>query len=135
MNAHDSSVAILYIDLDRFKAVNDSYGHLVGDALLEVVARRMAREIRSQDLIARLGGDEFAVLCPGCERDEASGIAQRIIDAVSEPIMIGESRILIGASVGVAHAPVYAEDLLRRADDALYNAKSHGRGQFQFSED
>ena len=122
-------VAVLYVDLDRFKAVNDTHGHLVGDELLEVVARRMTAQVRDHDLVARLGGDEFAVLCPGCGRDEAVLVAERIIAAVSEPITIGDVRVEVGASIGIACADARSGDLLRRADDALYDAKAAGRGR------
>lgn len=133
-NATASHVAILYIDLDRFKAVNDTFGHLVGDQLLEVVARRMLREVRTVDLMARLGGDEFAVLCPGCDPDEAVRIAERIITTVTEPVVVDGHELHVGASVGVAHSAVYVDDLLRRADDALYDAKNAGRGTVRVSD-
>ena len=123
------AVAVLYVDLDRFKAVNDTHGHLIGDALLEVVARRMTAQVREQDLVARLGGDEFAILCPGCGPDEAVHVAERIIAAVSEPVTIDDVHIEVGASIGVAHAAARRDDLLRRADDALYDAKAAGRGR------
>ena len=123
------AVAVLYVDLDRFKAVNDRHGHLVGDELLGVVARRMSAQVRDEDLVARLGGDEFAVLCPGCGRDEAMRVADRVIAAVREPIAIGDIHIEIEASVGVAYDVTRRADLLRRADDALYDAKAAGRGR------
>jgi diguanylate cyclase (GGDEF)-like protein/PAS domain S-box-containing protein len=122
------SVAVLYVDLDRFKPVNDEWGHEAGDRLLVEVAARLTRACRDGDTVARLGGDEFAVFCPTCDRDDARAIAQRFVDALRQPIDVGRSAVTIGASVGVATgvAPAGAADLARLADDALYRAKASG---------
>jgi len=125
----ETSVAMLYINLDRFKLINDTHGHLFGDTLLEVVARRMAGEVHEQDVVARLGGDEFAVLCPTCDKAEAEQLAERIIRAVRRPIVIDAQQVSVGASIGVAHSALHASDLLRSADQALYVAESAGRGR------
>jgi diguanylate cyclase (GGDEF)-like protein len=129
-------VSLLFIDLDRFKIVNDELGHDAGDALLRVVADRLAGALRGVDVVARLGGDEFVVLCPGLGRIEAEDVARRLLRAVSEsPIAIGDRRLEVTASVGVTVAAPsedhHAEGLLREADVAMYQAKAHGRNRFE----
>jgi diguanylate cyclase (GGDEF)-like protein/PAS domain S-box-containing protein len=129
-------VSLLFIDLDRFKIVNDELGHDAGDALLRVVADRLAGALRGVDVVARLGGDEFVVLCPGLGRIEAEDVARRLLRAVSEsPIAIGDRRLEVTASVGVTVAAPsedhHAEGLLREADVAMYLAKAHGRNRFE----
>ena len=124
--------AVHWIDLDRFKAVNDTFGHPVGDALLHQVASRLARAVRAEDFVARLGGDEFAVIQMAVGGGlEAKPLALRLIKVLSEPYMLGTQRLEIGASVGVVIAPDHganAKDLIRNADIALYAAKAQGRG-------
>ena len=132
-------IALLFIDLDRFKVVNDELGHDVGDILLRAVAERLAGALRSVDVVARLGGDEFVVLCPGLSRTEAEDVARRLLHAVSDsPIAIGDRRVEVTASVGVTiagrSAGRHAEGLLREADVAMYQAKSHGRNRFEVYE-
>ncbi|MES2711457.1 MAG: EAL domain-containing protein [Pseudomonadota bacterium] len=128
--------ALLYLDLDRFKAVNDTLGHPVGDALLQAVTGRLLHQARAGDLVARLGGDEFAVLmAAGGGREEAASLALRIVAALSEPYQIQDQQLVIGASVGIALLPEDGEDpdtLLRHADLALYCAKAEGRGTWRF---
>ena len=134
--------AVLLIDLDRFKPVNDIYGHPVGDAVLCQVAERLKTAIRKDDTVARLGGDEFAVI--GLFRggaspfaDGARRLANRIIAAVSVPIIIGDTRIDVGASIGIANCPLDGTDpegLLHAADVAMYRAKREARGTFRFFE-
>jgi diguanylate cyclase (GGDEF)-like protein/PAS domain S-box-containing protein len=122
-------VALLFCDLDQFKLVNDSRGHLVGDAVLVEAARRISACIRDTDVAARLGGDEFVVLCEDLgSRAEAETVAQRLIDALIEP-MAGAGGLTMTVSIGVAFAPSGASsaDLLRNADAAMYLAKSSGR--------
>jgi diguanylate cyclase (GGDEF)-like protein len=132
------SVAVLCLDLDRFKPVNDTLGHGVGDALLKLVAERLRRSVRESDTVARVGGDEFAIIQPFCEQPTgATALATRIIDAVSTPYAIGDHQIDIGVSIGIAVAPgdgASAEDLLKNSDLALYRAKSDGRGVHRFFE-
>jgi diguanylate cyclase (GGDEF)-like protein len=124
-----ATVALLFIDLNDFKAVNDSHGHRVGDEVLRGVADRLTAGLRSGDLVARLGGDEFVVIADGIEDvAEATELARRIIDAISLPIDVGGLHIRIGAAVGVALAldgPVEPLRLLSRADAAMYRAKGH----------
>jgi diguanylate cyclase (GGDEF)-like protein/PAS domain S-box-containing protein len=125
--------ALLQIDLDRFKAVNDTFGHEAGDHVLREVARVLERSVRRSDIVARLGGDEFSVLLPGIENvGKAEELANKIIVCVSQPIDIGGGRFAnVGASIGVAFASELQEtapELLRRADSAMYAAKQAGRG-------
>ncbi|WP_102959212.1 putative bifunctional diguanylate cyclase/phosphodiesterase [Mangrovicella endophytica] len=124
--------ALHYIDLDRFKPVNDFYGHAIGDLLLQQVAGRLRKLVGPGDFVARLGGDEFAVLQMGSVgEDSVNRMADSIIDSLSEPFGIGDVSAVIGASVGIARAPVdgtTTADLLRNADLALYDAKERGRG-------
>lgn len=130
------SCALMMMDLDRFKHVNDTLGHPAGDALLKQVAERLHGVIGKEGEIGRLGGDEFQVILPDCDdRGKLGDIAKRLIALVSAPYAIDGSRCVIGASVGIAVAPFdgeTAEDLVRSADLALYSAKHEGRGQFRF---
>ena len=138
MQRHETMLAVLCLDLDRFKQVNDTFGHPVGDALLRAVAGRLRGCVRSCDTVARLGCDEFAVIqAPLGRVDEASTLAQRIVEALSEPFELSGQRVVVGASVGIALAPVDATDighLLKMADIALYCAKADGRGLFRMFE-
>ncbi len=128
--------AILLVDLDRFKAVNDTLGHPVGDGLLRLVAKRLRSALRPGDLIARLGGDEFIVLVsPPPEPAKLAALAQRIVDMIGRPYLVDGQQVNIGASVGVAQAPEDGREetqLIRAADLALYHAKSSGRGAVSF---
>jgi diguanylate cyclase (GGDEF)-like protein len=132
-------IALLLIDLDRFKAVNDTMGHPAGDALLQQVAQRLTKVVGEEGLVGRLGGDEFEVMLPGERRHERlSAIAQSIINAVSEPFFIMGARVVVGCSIGMALAPEHGrepEALVRSADLALYAAKAGGRGQHRFYRD
>ncbi len=124
--------ALLYIDLDDFKPVNDRYGHHAGDAVLAAVARRIEGCTRRPDRVARIGGDEFAVLIPApADAELAIEIAGRIIDAVARPISIAGHTVVVGASIGLAmaHGTIDHDRLLRRADEALYDAKQNGKRQ------
>ncbi|GAB2518429.1 bifunctional diguanylate cyclase/phosphodiesterase [Lysobacter humi (ex Lee et al. 2017)] len=132
--------AVLFMDLDRFKVINDSVGHLVGDALLKEVARRFEACIRpGRDMVARLGGDEFAILMEVDSADAPLRMAQRVLDALKDPVRVGGKELFTGASVGIAlSSPRYSspEDLLRDADIAMYRAKAGGRHRFElFDED
>ena len=131
-------VAVHHLDLDHFKAVNDTFGHLAGDKLLKIVAGRLRGLVRDTDTIARMGGDEF-VIVQGPIRDpaEATSLAQRIIALISEPYDIDGHQAIIGASIGIAVGPsdgLRPDKLLRNADLALYRAKGDGRGTFRFFE-
>ncbi len=129
--ARGEELAILFIDLDRFKTVNDTYGHAVGDVLISHVAARIVATTRAQDTVARLGGDEFVVLCENMTGEEADVISRRIGDAISEPLHTGDVTLSITASIGVtvANFSFSADDLLRQADTAMYRAKQRGRNQ------
>ena len=128
-------VAVHYLDLDRFKPVNDHYGHAVGDDLLKAVADRLRHEIRPTDTAARIGGDEFIVVQTGIQTcRDAEVLAARLVKALSRAFVIGERSLHIGVSIGVAIAPDHGatpEELIRRSDLALYEAKSAGRGDFR----
>jgi diguanylate cyclase (GGDEF)-like protein len=130
-------MALLLIDLDRFKFVNDTFGHIAGDKLLCLVAKRLRRSLRDADFAARLGGDEFAVILSSSSFDEASAAARRIIDSLIRPYRLDGNEANIGASIGISVAPCVGADvgsLLKSADLALYQAKSQGRGGFAFFE-
>jgi diguanylate cyclase (GGDEF)-like protein len=127
------SVALMMIDLDRFKPVNDTFGHAAGDAVLVEVASRLRGQLRETDLVARLGGDEFAVLSHWGP-DEIAQVAERLLQAVGKPFEVEGQEVSIGASIGAAICPLHASDpagLLERADRALYRAKHAGRGRFR----
>jgi diguanylate cyclase (GGDEF)-like protein/PAS domain S-box-containing protein len=128
-------VAVLFIDLDRFKAVNDSLGHPVGDQLLRAAAQRLGVCVRQGDLVARLGGDEFAIVQVRADATAARSLADRLVRAISQPFEIDEHRVQVGASVGVVLSPDDGndpDDLLKKADLALYAAKAAGRGVHRF---
>jgi diguanylate cyclase (GGDEF)-like protein/PAS domain S-box-containing protein len=133
-----ADVAVLCIDLDNFKIINDSMGHAAGDSLLEQLAKRVQDELRADDIAARLGGDEFAVVLANASHAvEVSSVAQRIIDVLREPFEIADQSINISASVGIALCPSdgdTAETLLKNADLALYQAKEDGKGCFRYFE-
>ncbi len=133
--AQHKTLAVLFVDLDRFKSVNDTLGHPFGDALLCAVTERLQLAVRGADIVARLGGDEFAVVQLGANPSSATLLAERIIGTLSEPFEIKGHQVLIGASIGIALAPGDGKDpdqLLKNADMALYRAKADGRGTFQF---
>jgi len=128
--------ALLYIDLDYFKQINDSFGHGLGDLLLAVIANRLRRTMRQDDLIARIGGDEFVALLNDLhDPNDAALIASKIIHTLSEPITLSGHHLLISASVGIATFPNHgstATELLQHADQALYRAKANGRNAYAF---
>ncbi len=136
--SRDQTFAVLYLDLDRFKNVNDTLGHLLGDKLLRQVAGRMAECLRQGDTIARLGGDEFAILQGSIKQpNDAIALANRLIDVASAPFDLDGNQVVIGVSIGIALAPTDAADpdqLLKSADMALYRAKDDGRGIYRFFE-
>jgi diguanylate cyclase (GGDEF)-like protein len=131
-------LAVHFIDLDRFKTVNDTLGHPLGDALLRVAAERLRGCVREGDTVARLGGDEFAVVQTGLtDMSGATRLAERVVEAMAAPFDIQGHQVMIGASVGVSAAPSDGDDadaLLKKADMALYRAKADGRGAFHFFE-
>ena len=134
----DNPVAVLCLDLDRFKAVNDTLGHQYGDQLLKIAAERLRGALRESDCIARIGGDEFSVLQIAKDQPHAvTALARRLVEVMSVPIMIEDHQMQIGVSVGIALAPAdgaEADQLLKNADLALYRAKAEGRGTYRFFE-
>jgi diguanylate cyclase (GGDEF)-like protein/PAS domain S-box-containing protein len=130
------SFAVLYLDLDRFKEVNDTLGHHAGDRLLQQVARRLTGGTREIDVVARLGGDEFAILQSEVSDSSAAGtLAEKLIDIVSAPYLIDGNELRIGVSIGIAlwdRESTAPDALLAEADQALYRAKHAGRGQYRF---
>ncbi len=134
---YQSKTAILFLDLDGFKPVNDSYGHAVGDMVLREVARRMQESVRGSDTVARFGGDEFVILLTGIkDTDEVAVIANKLIESVSRQIQFGDDEYHVGASIGISICPDDAdtvESLISFADEAMYKAKEEGRGKYCFS--
>jgi diguanylate cyclase (GGDEF)-like protein len=134
----DEPTAVLCLDLDQFKAVNDTLGHSVGDTLLKEVAARIVAEVRARDVVARLGGDEFAILLAArADAEAAAALAARLVETIGRPFMLDGQLINVGTSIGIALAPVDGLDpdlLMKNADLALYKAKGDGRGTFRFFE-
>ncbi len=131
-----SSFALLYIDIDHFKVVNDSMGHAAGDELLNIISKRLRDILRKSDTISRLGGDEFTVIIESFEDiSNITVVARNILDALSTPVEVNQKSVYVGASIGVA---IYPQDgksfgsLLKNADTAMYRAKESGRNMFQF---
>ncbi|HMC70762.1 MAG TPA: diguanylate cyclase, partial [Mycobacteriales bacterium] len=128
----DRAVAVMFIDLDHFKLVNDSWGHTTGDALLRQVAERIRTAVRPGDTVARFGGDEFVVVCEVTCTDEAEQIARRVVGSLTDRFEVEDQTMYAGASVGIAVSPpASAGELLRFADVAMYDAKARGRGRVQ----
>ena len=126
----------MFVDLDRFKTINDSLGHAVGDALLKEVASRLVKQLRIGDTICRIGGDEFVVVLPEVKRSsDVAHVAQKVIEQLSQPVVIEERELLVSCSIGIAVYPDDgrdAESLIRNADAAMYHAKELGRANYQF---
>jgi diguanylate cyclase (GGDEF)-like protein/PAS domain S-box-containing protein len=131
--------ALLYLDLNKFKPVNDTLGHTVGDELLQAVAARIRRQVRESDTVARVGGDEFTVILPGiARREDAESIARKIIAALAKPFQLGSQKqsVDIGASIGIALYPTDAQDadaLIKAGDNAMYRAKKVGSSSYSFA--
>jgi len=128
--------AVMFVDLDRFKAINDSLGHTVGDQVLKEVAQRLVKQLRVGDTICRVGGDEFVVVLPEAERStDAAHVAGKIIETLSQPVQVTDRALSVTPSIGIAVFPEDgrdAETLLRNADAAMYHAKESGRANYQF---
>jgi diguanylate cyclase (GGDEF)-like protein len=126
-----SRFAVLYLDLDGFKPINDTHGHAAGDHVLAWVAQTLRRVARESDFVARLGGDEFAVLQRGIDmHEQAVALAQRLTDALSQPWTLGTVHVQVGASIGMAMFPEHGSDpesLIAAADQAMYLAKTGSR--------
>lgn len=136
VNRTKGDLSVVFIDLDRFKAVNDSLGHEAGDKLLKVIGRRLLRAVRHTDTVARLGGDEFAILFEGAPEHEVTRLSYRLIEAVCEPMELCGERVSVGASLGAAAYPKHgftADGLLRAADSAMYKSKQGGRGRLSWA--
>ncbi len=136
LKRNGGTVTVMMIDLDRFKAVNDTLGHPAGDQLLVEVGKRLQSTVRETDVLARLGGDEFAIIQEDGpdQREAAIALALRIIDAISQPFDLNGNRASLGVSIGIVLAPEHDTDpegLLKRADLALYDAKACGRNDFR----
>ncbi|EME68842.1 diguanylate cyclase/phosphodiesterase with PAS/PAC sensor(s) [Paramagnetospirillum caucaseum] len=133
---HSGRLAVMFLDLDRFKGVNDSLGHAVGDDLLKEVSRRLQASVRESDVVARLGGDEFVVVLTDIAGAQDAGVvADKIISVVAQPVQAGEHHLRTSTSVGIALFPDDGQDritLMKRADIAMYRAKAAGRGRHQF---
>ena len=127
--------AVMFLDLDGFKAVNDTLGHPVGDELLKVVANRLRENMRETDTIARLGGDEFLIVLEDVGRDDIVAVAQHLIERISAPFDLGLAEpVCVGLSLGWSHYPEHADNvpaLIRQADEALYQVKRSGRGAWR----
>lgn len=132
-------LALLFVDLDHFKQVNDTLGHRHGDLLLQEVARRLKQCVRESDTVARMGGDEFVILAPNLvRRQSAAGIAHKILKVFESPFLLDGRQIFSGASIGIAFFPEHArqgEELFASSDAAMYSAKARGRGTFVFAGD
>lgn len=143
MQEPDQKLALLFIDLDRFKPINDTMGHPVGDQVLKQVAERLSDSIRSEDLVSRIGGDEFTVIMPNMKDsihavEQTINVSERILHQIMQPFNIEDRQLYLSASVGIALFPRNAQssmDLLRNADTAMYHAKAMGKNNFQFYAD
>ena len=128
--------AVLLVDLDHFKHINESLGHSIGDLLLKAVGERLQRQLRGSMTLARLGGDEFGLLCEDCTgAEQAAGIAQQLLDCLTQAFVLNNQELFIGASIGISLFPADAEDVaqvLRNVDSALFKAKSSGREGYAF---
>jgi diguanylate cyclase (GGDEF)-like protein/PAS domain S-box-containing protein len=135
-NRNRKNTAVMFVDIDRFKTVNDSLGHAVGDALLREVAARLVNQLREGDTICRIGGDEFVVVLPEVKRSsDVAHVAQKVIEQLSQPVKVEERELVVSCSIGIAIHPDDgrdAESLIRNADAAMYHAKELGRANYQF---
>jgi diguanylate cyclase (GGDEF)-like protein/PAS domain S-box-containing protein len=135
-NRNESLVAVLFIDLDKFKPINDTLGHRMGDLLLQAVAERLKGCVREEDTVARLGGDEFTIVLEDLYvAEDAAKVAQKIISTLFQPFVIEGHKLNIGASIGISVFPLHgqdAESLIKNADQAMYKIKESGRNNYSF---
>ncbi|PLT32833.1 bifunctional diguanylate cyclase/phosphodiesterase [Bacillus sp. V5-8f] len=132
---HKQSLSVMFIDLDRFKYINDTLGHAIGDQLLIEVAKRIKACVGTSDTVSRQGGDEFIVLVPQCDTDKMTKIAQKIVDLFRSPIMLGTHELFVTPSIGISVYPTDGRDtetLIKNADTAMYRVKEDGKNNFQF---
>src|SRR6218665_1573130 len=138
LERYGTPFSVMFVDLDQFKSVNDSRGHMAGDKLLVMVARRILDLVRETDLAARLGGDEFAIILPNdCNVESVGRLATQLIDEIKRAYLIDDDQVHIGVSIGIAMAPMNGtrpDQILRNADLALYRAKEIGRSVYRFFE-
>ena len=127
------ATAVLFVDLDNFKQVNDAHGHAAGDAALVELGRRLQTAVRPGDTIARIGGDEFVALCEHVDEASALAVGERLLEAIREPFTAGEVQHELSASIGIALGPSDPDALLASADAATYRAKAAGRGRIELS--
>jgi diguanylate cyclase (GGDEF)-like protein len=132
----DQPVALLFLDLDNFKIVNDTLGHHLGDSLLKEVATRLRRCVRAEDCVCRLGGDEFTIILEHIKTVEQVGqVAEKVVRELSQPIVLGDNELYVTSSIGISVSPKDGSDavtLIRNGDTAMYHAKERGRNNFQF---
>jgi len=131
--------AILFIDIDGFKEVNDTYGHMVGDIILKMVAARLLKIIRESDTVARIGGDEFLIIQTEVnDKETIAFVADKILNKLADPFDLAGTEIKIGASIGIAIYPEHGNNiqlLIKKADKAMYKAKKLGKGTYTFTPD
>src|SRR5699024_10492295 len=135
MNINQGAFSLLFIDLDRFKHINDSLGHEAGDTVLKKVAKLLVKAVRENDVVSRLGGDEFTILLKNVNKAETEDIIRRILEVLSLPLKIKETEVYIMQSIGIAMYPddgVTVSDLIKAADTAMYTSKQNGRNNFRF---
>jgi len=132
-----SDLAVVFVDLDQFKLVNDTHGHTRGDELLVAVSQRLRRAVRAGDVVARFGGDEFVVLCDDCSRSEAEAVVEHLLASLDAPFALRERELFVAATAGIAFARAgeSTEQVLANADAAMYRAKEQCRGTFAFFDD
>jgi diguanylate cyclase (GGDEF)-like protein len=133
---HNHKMGVMFIDLDRFKEINDSLGHCIGDEVLKHISRILENNIRSDDIVSRLGGDEFVIVVNNLrEMENLPILAEKLIKKIQEPIIIDSNKLIVTCSVGISLYPddaTSADDLLRNADTAMYKAKEEGKNNYQF---
>ena len=133
---HQHKVALMFLDLDRFKSINDTLGHAEGDRLLQIISQRLLHSVRAEDMVARLGGDEFTIILEEIDdREDVETLARKIIDVVAAPMKLQEQEVATSTSIGVSIYPEDAStvaDLEKAADTAMYRAKNKGRHTYEF---